>query len=195
MGKRDGGATRISRRRYHRRRGSRGPGAGGRRAREGRAVAGRTPRRPDRGSGCRGLPVGKSAPGGGRGPHPLTAGSQQGHLQRERVMARGTGRAAGRGAGSGAYLGTAGSTLPDAEPARDRTTADSDAPGTARCRSEDGQTDGVQVGLMRSGPHAFRTSSLSYGSHTHQTATQAARVSGVREVRSVGVLFPAKGTA
>lgn len=36
---------------------------------------------------------------------------------------------------------------------------------------------------------------LSSGSHTHQTAAQAARVCGVREVRSVGVLFPAKGTA
>lgn len=36
------------------------------------------------------------------------------------------------------YQGTAGSTLPEAGLARDRTAADSDAPGTVRCRSEDG---------------------------------------------------------
>lgn len=32
-------------------------------------------------------------------------------------------------------------------------------------------------------------------SHTHQTATQATLISGMWEVRSVGVLFPTKGTA
>lgn len=72
----------MPQRRYRRKRGNRRPGAGGRRAQEGRAAAGRTPSHPGRGSGCRGLPVGKSVPGGGQGPYSLTVGSQQGHLRR-----------------------------------------------------------------------------------------------------------------
>lgn len=124
-----------------------GPGAGGRRVLAGRAVAGRTPSHPGRGSGCRGLPVGRSAPGCGREPHPLTVSSQRGHLRES--VSRGTrGQEEPRGgAALGAlptYRGTAGSTLPEAGLARDRTAADSDAPGTVRCRSEDKQKDEVK---------------------------------------------------
>lgn len=56
----------------------------------------------------------------------------------------------------------------------------------------DRQTEPSQVSAKWSPP---LTHPLSSGSHTHQAATQAAGVSGVREVRSVGVLFPTKGTA
>lgn len=72
--------------RYHRRRGSRVPGAGGRRAQVGRAAAGRTRSRRGRGSGGRGRPAGRSAPGGGQGPRLPAAGSLRKRLQRERSM-------------------------------------------------------------------------------------------------------------
>lgn len=85
-GKKWGVAPKVPQRRYRRKRGNRHPGAGGRRVQEGRAVAGKTPSRPGRGSGCRGLPVGKSAPGGGWGPYSLTVGSQQGHLRKQVSM-------------------------------------------------------------------------------------------------------------
>lgn len=74
---------RAPQRRYRRKRGNRRPGVGGRRAQEGRSAAGRTLSHPGRGSGCKGLPVGKSAPGGGQGPYSLTVGSQQGHLRKK----------------------------------------------------------------------------------------------------------------
>lgn len=88
---------RVPQRRYRRKRGNRRPGAGGRRAQEGRAAAGRTLSRPGRGSDCRGLRVGKSAPGGGRAPYSLTVGSQQGHLRKERGMTHEARGAEGRG--------------------------------------------------------------------------------------------------
>lgn len=73
---------------YRHRRGSRAPGAGGCRARAGRAVSGRTPSRPGRGSGGRGRRAGRSAPGGGRGPSPPAEGSPRGRLQGSASISR-----------------------------------------------------------------------------------------------------------
>lgn len=75
------GMVGVPSRRYRRRRGSRAPGAGGRRAQAGRAAAGRTRSRRGRGSGGRGRPAGRNAPGAGPEPRPPAAGSPRRRLQ------------------------------------------------------------------------------------------------------------------
>lgn len=208
--------------RYRHRRGSRAPGAGGRRAPVGRAAAGRTRSRRDRGSGGRGRRAGRSAPGGGRGPRPRAEGSQRGWLQPESKRRRGGGGGVGREAAEGV------------PPEKRRGVqllpghCGQHSPGN---RSGSGQGKGGQrraghctwplCGWTRPGrvsgrrwrrplpfsPSPWRTSpglpmcpppthsSFPSGWQTHQTATQAAGVGGVGEVCSVGVLFPSKGTA
>lgn len=208
--------------RYRHRRGSRAPGAGGRRAPVGRAAAGRTRSRRGRGSGGRGRWAGRSAPGGGRGPRPRAEGSQRGWLQPESKRQQGGGGGLGReaaegvprksGEGCGSYPGTAGSTLLATGVALDRARAGSGGPGTARGRSADGRGQAKSVvegggdpspshphlgGLLLVSPCAPPPTHSSFpsGWQTHQTVTQAAGVGGVGEVCSVGVLFPSKGTA
>lgn len=81
LGERRCGAATGRKGRYRRRRGSRAPGGGGRRARAGKATAGRTRSRPGRGSGGRGPRAGRSAPGDALHLSPQASDSRRGRLR------------------------------------------------------------------------------------------------------------------
>lgn len=158
--------------------------------------------------GCREMLL---VPGRDRAPGPRAAG-EGGCSRRARVRASRERLRRGGPAGGGSYRDTAGSTFLAAGLALDRAAVGSGEPGTARCRSAtDRWTTTGPISGGRSlffPPPSWRASSglpksypfppgllLPLRQQTHQTATQAARVGGVGEVCSTGVLFPAKGTS